>query len=102
MAADSKDATEVVTDPGNLDPAGDRHTGERRVNEKRAVSALRKLGAKPAEARALIAEAVTALGGRVDQDVRMTGRAAGSDRPDVTESWFVPTDKVRTWHERNG
>jgi hypothetical protein len=91
---DVKDATEIVTDPANV-IGNDTHTSEREVNGKRAVAALRNLGAGKAEARELISEAVRELGGRVDSEVPMAG---GSGRPGnrkPVDLWFLPADKVR-------
>ena len=91
---DVKDATEVVTDPANVIDS-DTHTNERQLNGKRAVDALRSQGAGKAEARELISEAVRALGGRVDSEVRIGGRAAGPDRNKAVDVWFIPVDAVR-------
>ena len=89
-----KDATEIVTDPANV-IGSDTHTNERQVNGKRAVAALRNLGAGKAEARELISEAVRELGGRVDSEVRIGGRAAGPDTNKAVDVWFIPVDAVR-------
>jgi hypothetical protein len=91
---DVKDATEIVTDPTNV-IGNDTHTDEREVNGKRAVAALRNLGAGKAEARELISEAVRELGGRVDSEVRMGGRAVGPDTRKAVDLWFVPASVVR-------
>lgn len=93
--ADAADAKRIVTDPANVAVADDSHSNERRLNGKRAVSALRELGAGKAEARELISEAVRDLGGRVDSEVRMGGRAAGPDTRKAVDLWFVPADAVR-------
>ncbi len=91
---DVKDATEIVTDPVNV-IGSDTHTNERQVNGKRAVAALRDLGAGKAEARELISEAVRELGGRVDSEVRIGGRAAGPDTSKAVDLWYIPADAVR-------
>jgi hypothetical protein len=91
---DVKDATEIVTDPANV-IGNDTHTSEREVNGKRAVAALRNLGAGKAEARELISEAVRELGGRVDSEVRTGGRAVGPDTHKAVDLWFVPATVVR-------
>ena len=93
---DVQDAIKVVTHPANLVGAGDRHTGERAVNEARAVRALREQGAGKAEARALIREAAQELGGRVDSEVRFAGRATGPDTKTAVEIWYVPTAAIRS------
>ncbi len=72
--ADAEDAKRIVTDPANA-IGNDTHTDERQLNGKRAVAALRDLGAGKAEARELISEAVRELGGRVDSEVPVGGRA---------------------------
>jgi hypothetical protein len=92
--ADAKDAQRIVTDPANV-VGNDSHSNERAVNGKRAVAALRDLGAGKAEARELISEAVRELGGRVDSEVRIGGRAAGPDTRKAVDLWFVPVDAVR-------
>ena len=91
---DVKDATEIVTDPANV-IGSDTHTNERQVNGKRAVAALRDLGAGKAEARELISEAVRELGGRVDSEVQIGGRAAGPDTSKAVDTWYIPVDSVR-------
>ena len=90
---DVKDATEIVTDPANV-IGSDTHTNERQVNGKRAVAALRNLGAGKAEARELISEAVRELGGRVDSEVPVSGGAGHGSRKAV-DLWFIPADVVR-------
>lgn len=94
--ATAKDAIEIVTDPANLRAADDRHDEMRVVHERRAVDALRERGAGRAEARALGAEAVRELGGKVESQVDMGGVTAGGSRQRVVETWYVPTDKVRS------
>jgi hypothetical protein len=93
--ADAADAKRIVTDPSYVVVADDSHSNERQLNGKRAVSALRDLGAGKAEARELISEAVRELGGRVDSEVRMGGRAGGPDTRKAVDLWFLPADAVR-------
>jgi hypothetical protein len=90
----AEDAKRIVTDPANV-VGNDTHTNEREVNGKRAVAALRDLGAGKAEARELISEAVRELGGRVDSEVRFGGRAAGPDTRKAVDLWYLPVDAVR-------
>ncbi len=92
--ADANDAKRIVTDPANA-VGNDTHTSERQLNGKRAVAALRKLGAGKAEARELISEAVRELGGRVDSEVQSGGRAVGPDKRKAVDLWFIPVDAVR-------
>jgi len=92
---DLKDAIEVVTDPANIDGFSDTHSEFRHVNAKKAIRALRAQGAGKGEARTLISDAVRELGGRVDAEVRASGRAAGSDLKRATDVWSVPVAKVR-------
>ena len=92
--AEVKDAIEVVTDPANL-IASDSHSNMRRLNAKRAVSALRDRGAGKGEARALITEAVQELGGRVEAEVRATGRTVGPDATNASDVWLVPVAAIR-------
>lgn len=89
---DIKDAINVITDPANVH-VDDSHSAERRVNGKRAVKALRGQGAKPAEARKLVTEAVLELGGRVGAEVQAGGRGASKS----ADTWHVPGDKVRKY-----
>ncbi len=90
-----KDAIEVVTDPANVDGFSDTHSDVRAVNAKRAVGALRAQGAGKGTARTLIAEAVRELGGRVDAEVRASGRAVGPDAKKQAEIWYVPVAAIR-------
>lgn len=92
--ADAEDAKRIVTDPANA-VGSDTHSNERQLNGKRAVAALRDLGAGKAEARELISEAVRELGGRVDSEVRSGGRAVGPDKRQAVDLWFIPVDAVR-------
>ena len=90
-----KDAIEVVTDPANVDRFSDSHSDFRPVNEKRAVNALRAKGAGKGTARALISDAVREIGGRIDAEVRPTGRAAGPDSKTAAYVWHVPVAAIR-------
>jgi hypothetical protein len=90
---DAADATRIVTHPANV-IANDTHSGESQVNGKKAVAALRDLGAGKAEARELISEAVRELGGRVDSEVPVGGGAGHGSRKAV-DLWFIPADAVR-------
>jgi len=90
-----KDAIEVVTNPANVDGFSDTHSEFRQVNAKKAVRALRAQGAGKGEARTLISDAIRDLGGRVDAEVRASGRAAGSDLKRATDVWYVPVAKIR-------
>ena len=91
--ASAEDAKRIVTDPANA-IANDTHTDERQLNGKRAVAALRDLGAGKAEARELISEAVRELGGRVDSEVPVSGGAGHGSRKAV-DLWFIPAEAVR-------
>jgi hypothetical protein len=93
--ADAEDAKRIVTDPANVVVASDTHSDERQLNGKRAVAALRDLGAGKAEARELISEAVRELGGRVDSEIQTGGRAVGPDTRKAVDLWFLPVDAVR-------
>ena len=90
-----KDAIEVVTDPANVDEFSDRHSDLRAVNVKRAIKALRDQGAGKGTARTLISEAINELGGRVDSEVRASGRAAGPDAKSSEPVWYVPVAAIR-------
>lgn len=90
-----KDAIEVVTDPANIDASSDTHSAYRRVNEKRAIGALRAMGAGKGTARALISEAVRELDGRVESHVVASGRAVGPDSKKAAEAWYVPAAAIR-------
>ena len=92
--ADAEDAKRIVTDPVNA-VGNDTHSNERQLNGKKAVAALRDLGAGKAEARELISEAVRELGGRVDSEVQIGGRAAGPDKRQAVDLWFIPVEAVR-------
>jgi hypothetical protein len=92
--ADAADAKRIVTDPANV-VGNDTHTTERQLNGKRAVAALRDLGAGKAEARELISEAVRELGGRVDSEVPVAGGAGRPGNRKAVDLWFLPADKVR-------
>jgi hypothetical protein len=92
---DVKDAIKVVTDPANLSSFGDSRRGSRNVNERKAVAALRELGAGKADARNLAVQAIGELGGGVETRVESAGRGAGGPRPRVIETWYVPADAVR-------
>lgn len=92
--ADAKDATRIVTDSANV-VGNDTHSNERQLNGKRAVAALRDLGAGKAEARELISEAVRELGGRVDSEIQSGGRAVGPDKRKAVDLWFLPAEAVR-------
>jgi hypothetical protein len=91
--ATAEDAKRIVTDPNNA-VGNDTHSSESQVNGKKAVAALRKLGAGKAEARELISEAVRELGGRVDSEVP-TGGGAGHGSRKAVNLWFIPLDAVR-------
>lgn len=91
-----RDALDVITDPANVH-RDDAHTGERRINVKRVTKALRGMGAKPAEARELIRQAVEELGGRADIEMNVSGRGAGPDARSAQDTWFVPAEKVRKY-----
>ena len=93
--ADLKDAIEVVTDPANVDHFSDSHSEFRQVNSKKAIRALRAQGVGKGEARTLISDAVRDLGGRVDAEVRSSGRAAGSDLRRAADVWYVPVERIR-------
>jgi hypothetical protein len=92
--AELNDAIEVVTDPANL-IVSDSHSNMRRVNAKRAMSALRDRGAGKGEARALITEAVQKLDGRVEAEVRTAGRTVGPDARNASDVWLVPVTAIR-------
>jgi hypothetical protein len=92
---DVEDAIEVVTDPANVVESSDTHSDMRRVNGKRALKALRDQGAGRAEARTLINDAVQELGGEVGSEVTISGRASGPDSSRATDTWSVPSDKIR-------
>jgi hypothetical protein len=92
--ADAADAKRIVTDPTNV-IGNDTHSGESQVNGKKAVAALRELGAGKAEARELISEVVRELGGRVDSEVPVAGGAGRPGSRKAVDLWFLPTDKVR-------
>lgn len=92
---DVKDAIKVVTDPANLSTFGDSRRDVRNVNERKAVKALRELGAGRAEARDLAVEAIGELGGGVETRVESVGAGGGGSRPRVIETWYVPADAVR-------
>jgi hypothetical protein len=91
---DVTDALRVVTDPANLASFGDSRRGIRNVNERKAVAALRELGAGKADARNLAVQAIGEIGGGVDTRVESGGRSGGSS-PRVIETWYVPSDAVR-------
>jgi hypothetical protein len=98
---DADDAKRIVTDPANT-IANDTHSSETQVNGKRAVAALRDLGAGKAEARELISETVRELGGRVDSEVPVSGGAGHGSRKAV-DLWFIPSDAVRPdWEPESG
>jgi hypothetical protein len=90
-----KDAVEVVTDPANVDAFSDTHSDYRKVNSKRAVSALRALGAGKGTAQTLISDAVRELDGRVEAEVVASGRAVGPDSSKAAYVWYVPVAKIR-------
>lgn len=92
--ATAEDAKRIVTDPANA-VGNDTHTNERQLNGKRAVAALRDLGAGKAEARELISEAVRELGGRVDSEIQTGGRAVGPDKRKAVDLWFLPAEAIR-------
>jgi hypothetical protein len=98
--ASAEDAKRIVTDPANA-ISNDTHSGETQVNGKRAVAALRDLGAGKAEARELISEAVRELGGRVDSEVPVGGGAGHGSRKAV-DLWFIPADAVRNPYAESG
>lgn len=92
---DIKDAIEVVTDPKHVN-SSDTHSELLVVNGKRAVRALRDRGAKPAEARTLINDAVSELGGAIGSEMQVGGRAVGPDSRRAADVWRVPRAAVRT------
>ena len=89
-----KDAIAVVTDPANIDTSTDTHSEYRRVNQKRAMAALRAMGAGKGTARALISDAVREIDGRVESEVVSSGRAAGSDAKEAGAVWYVPVAAI--------
>jgi hypothetical protein len=98
--ADAKDATRIVTDPANA-VGNDTHNAESQVNGKKAVAALRDLGAGKAEARELISAAVRERGGRAASAVPGAGGAGHGSRKPV-DLWFIPSSAVRNPYAGSG
>jgi hypothetical protein len=92
---DVKDAVKVVTDPLNVDRFSDSHSDVRPVNGKRAINALRAMGAGKGEARTLISDAVREIGGRVDSQVSSSSRSTGPDATKAGDVWYVPVSAIR-------
>ncbi len=93
---DLEDAKKVVTDPANLSSFGDSRRGVRHVDERKAVAALRGMGAEgKAEARNLAVEAIGELGGGVETRVEPASHGAGN-KPRVVETWFIPAEAARS------
>ena len=91
---DVKDAIELIADPANVHVTDD-HSGERKIKWNQIVKLLKKSGAKPADARQLVADAVQELGGRVESGVELGGGRGGAmpDRKKTQFVGFVPPTK---------
>jgi hypothetical protein len=92
--AELDDAIKLVTNPGYLTDS-DTHSGELKVNSKKVMSALRKLGAGKGKAQVLLNDAVIEVGGRLDAEVLPAGRAEGTDRRRSADVCFVPVEAVQ-------
>ncbi len=93
-----KDAIELISDPANVHVT-DSHSGERKIKWNQIVKLLKSDGAKPADARRLVSEAVQEMGGRVESEVELGGGRGGAmpDRKKNKFVGFVPADKVRRY-----
>jgi hypothetical protein len=88
------DAVGVITDPNNI-VGSDHRSDERQVNARRALKAMKALGASKGDARLLISAAVEEVGGREGSEIQTGGRPGGPDSRKAEPVWFIPAEKVR-------